>query len=202
MAKPIVKISGGNTKVGKIPNISLPPIETCRKGLPCYQKCYAMKSWKRFHGTRKAWSDNLRIYKADPKGYFQQIDEYLTRKSPTMFRWHVGGDIPDYDYLFHMIELARRHPHINFLAFTKRFEYSYFNLVDAPNLVVVLSMWPGMKDAPRHNNYGFYMPRAWCQDGTEERMPEDAILCGGSCMECGMCWSLRSLEKDVVFNIH
>lgn len=33
-----LSISAGNDKMGRIPSVSLPPIETCKAGVPCAKK--------------------------------------------------------------------------------------------------------------------------------------------------------------------
>ena len=38
-----VSISKGNSKMGAIPSVSLPPITTCAAGCTCAKKCYAAK---------------------------------------------------------------------------------------------------------------------------------------------------------------
>ena len=38
-----ISISGGNSKMGRSPSVSLQAGETCRKGYPCFNKCYARK---------------------------------------------------------------------------------------------------------------------------------------------------------------
>lgn len=38
-----VKISSGNSKLGKIPSVSLPAGITCRNDCECSKKCYAKK---------------------------------------------------------------------------------------------------------------------------------------------------------------
>jgi hypothetical protein len=84
-------------------------------------------------------------------------------------------------------------PSTIFLAFTKRYDLEYSEIPE--NLTIIFSMWPGVPDtAPR----GF--PRAWMQDGTEDRVPDDALESPGICHNCGMCWQLAKIGRDVVFH--
>jgi len=55
----MVKISNGNTKLGRIPNISLPPIKACGKDVPCKSDCYALKAYRQYPATRKAWMNAI-----------------------------------------------------------------------------------------------------------------------------------------------
>lgn len=190
-----VTISKGNAKVGKVPNISLPPIATCPDDAPCKgDGCYALKAWKQYPGTRKAWGENLRAYDKDPAGYFGKLNEFMHKNKPRFFRFHVAGDIPDQRYLHSMGILAENHRGVKFLCFTKRHALDYSNIPS--NLSVVFSMWPNWGDTDKN------MPRAWVDDGTETRIPSNALECQGCCDTCGMCWSLRDLGRDIYFQKH
>jgi hypothetical protein len=198
-AREAATISEGNSKLKKIPNVSLTPIKSCpaicrttcgRKG-----ECYALKAYRQYTNVRLAWDSNLDNALYNRAEFFATIHSYLAKRKPRFFRWHVAGDIPDQDYLDRMYELAEWFPDTKFLCFTKNHGLSFRR---APvNLTIVLSMWPGMEDiGPEH------LPRAWMDDGTEDRVPLDAIECPGQCDECGMCWSLRKIGCDVVFEKH
>lgn len=189
-----VTISKGNVKLGKIPNISLPPIISCRPGVPCAKDCYATKAYRMYPNVRKAWDGNLAMYNSDPEEYFMQIQSWLKRNKPEWFRWHVSGEILDEWYWGMVRNTAEAFKGTKFLIFTKYFELNFTHVPD--NLSAVLSMWPGMK-VPEIN-----LPRAWCQDGTESRMPWSAIECPGNCQTCSACWGLAKRGWDVVFAIH
>jgi len=190
-----IHVSLGNSKLGRIANISLPPIQTCRVGTPCHRRCYAIRSWQMSANVRKAWQENLDVYKSDSNVYFEQIRLWLYENKPRFFRFHVAGDIPDAQYWQGLLALCSRMPMVKFLVFTKRFDLDFS--MKSPNLSVVLSMWPGMAD-PRHLD----LPRAWCQDGTEDRVPAGALECPGDCINCGACWGLAKRGIDVVFPLH
>lgn len=98
-----VKISLGNTKMGKIPSISLPPIKSCGNCSKCSKHCYAKKAYLQYKNTRDAYDRNLAILKNDPQDYFHQIREFINKsynknKPIPCFRWHVAGDILDLNY--------------------------------------------------------------------------------------------------------
>lgn len=92
-----VKISRGNSKLGKIPNINLPPVVTCEKGVPCANKeCYALKAFKQYKNVRDAWGHNLKVYLENSTHYFESIINQLKKiKNVFRFRWHSSGDIVD-----------------------------------------------------------------------------------------------------------
>ena len=196
-----LKISKGNSKVGRIPSVSHTPIRGCAPGVPCTKDCYAMKSYRMYPNVRNAWDSNLSLWESDPSAYISDIRDWLTRNKPKMFRYFVAGDIPDSGYVGMMCETADMFPNIKFLAFTKRHDLFDTDTCEfihehLPNLSVVASMWPCW------GNSDVNLPKAWMQDGSETRVPETAVECQGNCETCGMCWSLGKIGRDVVFRKH
>jgi hypothetical protein len=192
-----LSISKGNSKVGRVANISLPPVVTCGKNVPCAKDCYAMKSFRMYPNVRDAWQRNLDGFASDPATYFATISKWVAKNKPSLFRWHVAGDIVSHEYLMGMNEVALSNPGVKFLAFTKRADL-LFGFVPPSNMSIVVSQWPGWECGDEH--LGF--PRAWMQDGTETRVPENAVECFGNCETCGMCWALEDIGRDVVFMKH
>jgi hypothetical protein len=188
------KISEGNMKLGRLPNVSIPPVVTCANSSFCRKDCYALKAYRMYPRAKEAWKYNYKHLRENRDKYFQDIHEYLEKKTPRLFRWHAAGDILDQDYIERMKRLAESFPEVKFLAFTKMTVLKFSNL--PKNLVVVYSAWPGM---PFHNPDK--LPVAFMQDGTETRV-SNAIECPGNCETCGMCWELPKLKKNVVFHKH
>lgn len=184
-------------KMGSIPSLSLPPITTCRADAPCTKDCYSLKPWRQYPSVRKAWQENLDYYNKYPSSFFDAIYSWFeTRKKPVdYFRWNVGGDFPSDDYLQRVKFLAKDFPATKFLAFTKRYEFDYSNL--SPNTSIVFSVWPGLA-LPEDQT----MPRAYMDDGTDGRIPLDAMPCPGNCTVCGACWELAQRGINVVFKKH
>lgn len=195
--KPCIAISLGNTKLGDIPNISLIPGKDCGD-VPCKRECYALKAWKQYRETRCAWTRNSKAAHKNPAQYFEQLSDFLERKHPAWFRWHVAGDILDQDYLENMKSVAQHFPSTRFLAFTKRHDLKYRNIPS--NLAVVFSMWPGWGSEAKARKLG--IPLAWMDDKSDPRIPESAIECPGSCENCAMCWQLKRIGRDVTFKKH
>ena len=192
---PIV-ISKGNDKIGKIPNVSLPPITSCVKGVPCAQEnlCYSLKAWKAYQNVRDARLHYCRVWLNQPDKYFSDIREFLLKKKPDYFRFHVDGDIPDENYFNRMIRLADDFPNTRFLCFTKRYELP---IQKSPcNLTIIPSAWPGYemkKDFERI---------AWMEDGREDRYNHARFDCSGHCSNCYACWHIYDIGQDVVFHKH
>lgn len=197
-----MKISKGNSKV-PFANVSMTPIKSCRGCADiCGKDCYALKSYRQYPNVRTAWDSNYEQATTDIDGYFNEIKKYLKKYKKQFFRWHVAGDIISMEYFDYMLQIAYNFPDIKFLAFTK--QYSIVNTVLTEqggviprNLSVVFSSWI---DLPLDNPHK--LPVAWFQDGNETRVPENAIPCFGSCEYCNMCWSLKDINHDVVFEKH
>jgi hypothetical protein len=201
-------ISKGNMKLGNIYNISLPPIKSCAKNLPCYAKCYARKAYRLYPSTRKAWDKNFNLYKKNPGKYFKLLDDFLTKKLPTHFRFHVAGDIPDQEYFNAMVfDIVKKHKNIKFLVFTKRFDLIKTLNNQPENMSIVLSMWPGL---PVDIDLALKYRIAWVFDknNIDNRIPKkNVIACNSNCQTCNKgkgkaCWDLLKLKKDVIFKIH
>lgn len=202
-----IKISPGNSKLGSIPSISLPAGTTCRVDCACREKCYAKRLERIRKSVREAYQHNYQLLKCAPNTYWREVEASIMMSR--FFRFHVSGDIPDKNYLIHMIDIAGRNRHCEILCFTKKF--SIVNEVIAelltnkqmlpPNLHLVLSGW---KDLKMENP--FLLPEAHVKfrDGTTTAR-EDALECGGNCTECalteGGCWTLKAGEQ-VVFDEH
>ena len=200
--KQLVSISRGDRKLGLVMNISTTPGNCCIRGVPCLRDgCYALKALRLYKGARTAWRLNELLAKHHPDSYFMQIAAKVAEAKPLLFRWHVAGDILNRDYLRGMCQIAAANPGTHFLAFTKAFEIvNRFEDREAipVNLVLVFSAWPGMMFSNPNGRHRI----AWMQDGTETRVPRDAIECPGNCESCGMCYELDRLGRDVVFHKH
>ena len=202
-------ISTGNIKIGKMSNISLTPIVSCAGCVTiCAKDCYAMKAYKQYPAVKNAWDTNYREAMEDMTKFFTDIVAKIKKTKKTFFRWHVGGDIINLEYFMGMVFVAKMFPIIKFLAFTKQYEVvnefrsgskgRHAGKWELPaNLQVVFSAWPSLE---MRNPYKF--PVAFMQDGSETRVDGSEIECPGSCEGCGMCWSLSSIGKNVVFHKH
>lgn len=192
-----VTFSTGNTKIGEIANLSLPPVLSCGKDVPCASSCYALKAMKQYPATRAAWTRNLEAYRASPELFFQSVRAFLILARPPRFRIHVAGDFVDQAYLDGWVATAKEFPDTHFLAFTKRFDLT-FPAVTGTNITIVFSMWPGFGDPT------VPFPKAWMKDpkNLDTRIPETAYPCSGNCdADCFLCWNLNP-DESVVFEKH
>lgn len=197
-----VTLTTGNSKLGKVLNVSLPPRVSCDTSMPCYKDgCYAIKSAYRFRkNVRDAWDGNWKVYRCDWGEYFNAIYAAIAKAKPELFRWHVGGDIPDEDYLRGMIIVASAFPDVKFRAFTKRYALARAarkDILKRENLTVSLSMWPGVYVHPSTIRA---WSTAWLDDpkNPDPRIPADAIPCSGRCDKCQVCWGLQPGQSVVL----
>ena len=101
----VVTISEGNQKLGKIPSVSQPPIISCPAGVPCAKKidgarpgCYVMHTYNIRPSVQKAYFKNWATFNADSRLFFDAVNNWVYRRRPSFFRWHVSGDIANQLY--------------------------------------------------------------------------------------------------------
>ena len=189
-------ISTENTKLGKIHNISLRPVADCGSCKHCRDNCYALKAYRQYPDTRASWDANSKMARLDPLIYEAMLNAWLMTRKPRFFRLFVSGDFLSQAHVDIHVRVARRNPGTKFLAFTKMHDLDFSA---APsNMSIVLSRWIG--DTEPANPLGLRM--AWYQDGTETRVPDNAIPCSDKCDKCFKCWSLKSIGRDIVLNAH
>jgi len=189
-------VSPGNSKLGDVPNVSLPPILSCDPNVKCAQDCYAVNIVKRFRHVRALWEGNLKYYETAPQNFFADIHCWLIRNNPSHFRWHVGGDCPDKKYLKEVYTISRSMPHIKFMMYTKR--YSWVNKRTIPdNINVLLSMWPYMLE-PYKKQQIKRIPKTWVRG--DLRAPKDIFVCKGQCTSCYQCWDKST--KNILLKGH
>lgn len=184
-----VCIVRGNRKLGRILNVSLAPLLTCGGACRvCKMICYDIKAclfrptvlWARARNTALALYDRDR--------YFAEIEHALSpRRKIKAFRWHVGGDIPDYDYFCHMVDVARRFPDWRFWTYTKQYEIVNRYIAEhggsigealPENLSIMFSVWADLECI---NPYGFATFEC-VLDGHE--WPDGITECPGNCEIC------------------
>lgn len=199
-----IHISGGNSKLGAISNISLPPVVTCHNCSSCKTYCYAVRTYNRFTSTAAGWNDNYLLFLTDPAGYFGDISDAV--KMQRFFRWHVSGDIVNGRYLAGMIQVARENSKCEFLAFTKAYQLVNDAItagaIIPDNLHLIFSASPGV-DMP--NPYRLPECHINFQDpalNTYRGGAEYVHACGGNCTECAIsgcgCFFLKRGDVTII----
>lgn len=143
-------ISKGNRKIGRVMNVSLPPILTCANCKECKYLCYDIKACAQYPNTViDARAKNLAILRLNRDDFFKRIDDAMNRRRVNkFFRWHVSGDIVDIDYFGRMVENARNHPDFIIWTYTKNYsvvnEWIDSNGALPKNMHVMFSEWRGL----------------------------------------------------------
>ena len=104
-----VCISKGNSKLGNIPNVSLPAGKACALNVPCRKDCYANKCTSKFPNVQHAWEQNYIMATNHRELYFNQISEFFKKSKTKVFRWHVSGDILDNAYIYPLLMLMKNY---------------------------------------------------------------------------------------------
>jgi hypothetical protein len=189
-----ISISTGNSKMGAIPSVSLPPVITCPKGAPCAKKCYAAKLCRIYSTVRNAYQRNLDILNNNWDDYWRQTRDAV--KMAKYFRFHVSGDIPNAAYFKEMTITAKQCPDTQILAFTKQYAIvnNYIDIFGSlpENLHILFSEWDGLTVPNPHS-----LPTAAVIFKGTEPAPNWKI-CGGNCTQCACqgvgCWELKNGE--------
>ena len=201
-----VKFSYGNRKTGAmVPSVSLIPVADCGNCKVCARGCYDVRNVCFQKTVQKSRANNSAIFKEDPERYFEEVE--AGAKFLRFFRWHVGGDIKDYNYLGHMVGIAERNPRCEFLAFTKMYDVVnewLENVGEFPkNLHIIFSDWRG---AEFENPYNLPVSSPLWADGTKgPHCTDDVHMCEGDCTACasvnGGCWSAGK-GSTILFEAH
>lgn len=180
-------ISKGNRKIGRVMNVSLPPILSCANCSECQKLCYDIKAVLQYpNNVADARARNMALLLADRDEYFNRIIAAIKRRRKNkFFRWHVAGDITDIEYFDMMVKIARMFPDFIFWTYTKN--YTVVNAWLAAhggrdalpgNFAVMFSEWRGMPMANPYNMPVFgvvFNGEAW---------PEGVHHCPGNCDAC------------------
>ena len=206
-------IEKGNHKTGNmIPVFNIPPIMTCGGNCKaCIRHCYAVKDYtnNRAGTVSTSHARNMVALQQDPEKALADLDKQLAKfekKGVKFVRVHATGDmglIINGDKLAYgriWEELAKRHPAICFLAFTKCYDVAReIHFDDLPNFELVLSEWTDELQAPEDLKKRYRTSRA-VNELSDARDSE--MICPGDCDSCGMCWNLSKTGHDVAFEIH
>lgn len=180
-------ISAGNRKIGRVMNVSLPPILSCANCSGCSEICYDIKACLQYASCMDARIRNLAILKLDRARYFSLIDDAISRRrSHKFFRWHVAGDIMDIDYFDNMVRIAREHADFVFWTYTKNYKVvnawvrEHGRGAIPSNFSIMFSEWRGM---PMENPYNFPVFSVVFKDEEKPR----GFYCPGNCDVCKEC---------------
>lgn len=198
-----VSISDGNRKMGRVASVSLLPYVTCpaRALSSCAGDCYAARDCIMYSNVLKAWARNTALMALAPVRYWKEVTKAMA--SVRWFRFHVGGDIPNFEYFCNMVDACIANEHCEVLCFTKRYEAvnKYIEKYgDLPkNLHIMFSGWQGLKPINPNNlpETNVLFP--------DMDLPDDWLMCGGNCSDCGCrgvgCWQAQK-GQTIAFKEH
>lgn len=190
---PKVSISKSNSKMGgATASVSLLTDCTCSDKMPCYKDCYARRMEHMRPSIYNAYLNNFIIYKKNPQLFFDSV--LCAMLSNLYFRFFVGGDIPDLEFLKMAIDTAKKAPRCKVLMFTKKAffvnEYLKNGGVIPENFTIIYSNWGAFKQANPYN-----MPISNVYNSVDE-MPANAYKCSGDCFSCQItgrgCWYAKN----------
>lgn len=187
-----MSISNGNSKIGKVMNVSLPPIRTCANCKECRNFCYDIKACLQYPDhVLDARMRNLAVLKQNRTEYFNRIEWKISRrKKNKYFRWHVAGDIVDLDYFANMVRIAVNYPDFIFWTYTKNYKVvnqfcdMYGRNAIPGNFHIMFSEWDGTE---LNNPYGLPVFTCKLKDGNKNHSVEyfySLFKCPGNCDIC------------------
>ncbi len=182
-----VSVSMGNRKIGRVMNVSTMPIMACGNCKECSGYCYDVKACIQYRNVLDARIRNLVMAVKYRDEFFRQIDNRISRRRVNKyFRWHVAGDILDYDYFSRMVDIARKHPGFVFWTYTKMYhivnQYIANGNIVPGNFHIMFSKWDGLA---MDNPYNFPVFACRMKDGNVDYIPfESYYKCPGNCDIC------------------
>ena len=199
----MVRISNKNSKMGEIASVSLVPFFSCPAACKttCAKKCYAAKLANLRPAVLYSYAVNQALAMYRPDIFWPSVD--LACKAVKFFRFHVAGDILNYDYFEHMIETAKNNPTTQILVFTK--QYSIVNRwIDQngslpENMHLLFSGWENLEPVNPYN-----LPETNVFK-TESDIRDNWKICGGNCFNCACrgvgCWQANNGDT-IAFKLH
>lgn len=207
----LVSISTGNSKIGHVMNVSLAPILTCGAMCKhCIRFCYDIKACLQYPSVLLARARNTALALYNRTEYFAQIEKAIARRRTNFyFRWHVGGDVPDYDYFDNMARIAIKFPYFTFWTYTKQYhivnKWIKENGMLPDNLCIMFSAWKTKDEngniiaVPFPNPYD--MP-VFTVRFAEEAEPKNMFKCPGNCNICKANQTGCIGRQDTYANAH
>ena len=182
------------------------PVCSCRSDAPCKETCYALKGTQKITVVQAAYYRNWRLWNEDPDNFFEQVFYEIKYSGLTTVRFFDSGDLPCIEFLYRMVFLCEKTPHVKYMAFTKQYELvndyisKHGELPD--NLNIIFSAWDKLWDVPNPYN----LPVAYVEfkdSRMNPEFPKNAFRCPmreSTCSACKVCWN-KNL-KAVIFKQH
>ena len=188
-------ISLGNSGLGKVPSFSTNR-STCGKlSKYCSKYCYMNFASSYYKAVKSTQSKNTElITKWSQAKIVGEIDNFLKKYNPSLFRIHVNGDFLNRKELDSWIQIARLNPSTKFLAFTKQIHL--FNLISIPeNLHIRFSIFFNMPETVKESILDKGFPIAY----TDMNNVFNSKVCSKPCETCQFCYNS---QENVFLPLH
>ena len=188
-------ISLGNSGLGKVPSFSTNR-STCGKlSKYCSKYCYMNFASSYYKAVKSTQSKNTElITKWSQAKIVGEIDNFLKKYNPSLFRIHVNGDFLNRKELDSWIQIARLNPSTKFLAFTKQIHL--FNLISIPeNLHIRFSIFFNMSETVKESILDKGFPIAY----TDMNNVFNSKVCSKPCETCQFCYNS---QENVFLPLH
>lgn len=206
-----IHLTNKNSKTGiAVLNFAF-PLCTCREDAPCKEKCYANKGPQIISNVQAAYYRNFRLMNENMQDVFEQILFEVKHSGLSYVRYFDSGDIPNYEFMIGMFDIAKKLPDVKFMAFTKKYELINKYLLEKnkipDNFNIVFSAWDKLWSFENP----FNLPVAYINFKDKRlnpNFPEDMFNCPCNnkklgkitCSMCKACWNKNM--KHVLFTEH
>lgn len=178
-----LRVSNGDTKIGRVKNVSVAPILTCGNCTTCAPYCYDIKACLFRDTVMNARAVNTALYYTDPEGFFAQCKKAMSpRCKHKYWRWQQGGEIVDMRYFVGMCQTMRVRADWFSWTYTKMYEIVNAYIARGGLIPCNLQiMFSADKNAVVDNPYGFPVFYTVIPGDTP---PEGYYRCPGNCDIC------------------
>ena len=205
----LISVNNGNSKTGVACFTLSFPQCSCAENVPCRKACYCSKGHQQASTVQGAYWRNWRIWHENPEAFEKQLNALLDLSGISLFRWFDCGDCPSKEFLDMMFRVAKQHPEIKFLAYTKKYSLVNKKLDEEnmpDNLTIRFSHWDAKWEQESFSN-PHNLPDTFVVFKDERLtpvLPEKAFVCRGgtetTCSACRVCFNKK--VQHVVFHQH
>lgn len=180
-----LSISSGNTGLGKVPSFSTNRSTCGRLSQYCGKYCYMNFASSYYKAVKSTQSKNTElITKWSQAKIVGEIDTFIKKYNPSLFRIHVNGDFLNRKELDSWVQIAQLNPGTKFLAFTKQIHL--FNLISIPtNLKIRFSIFFNMPESVKETILDKGFPIAY----TDMANKYKSQVCSKPCETCQFCYN-------------
>lgn len=171
----------------------------------CKSDCYAIRNQKfrSCYRNIKSWSENTIIANSNIPQLVDELNNFINNNLVSVFRFHSFGEIPSYEYLIAMNEIAKHNCDIKFYCYTKRFSWlvDYITVYGefSPNLTILASIWDGNWDNPFELPEFIYDAKRNMQIPHCPKVDINGHETGVTCAKCKRCFSAKRGTKIAVY---